>query len=227
MLRLSRITLNSLSDSIRRKLLYNNSGREDDWVTELVECLDTNLELGVHNDLDLALWRRLARDWETSDVRDAAKDSIRAFLPALLGPQTRVIDFTSSKMIADNTKKGSKDASYQGCFEINFAGKAIMRSVYEVMDKKCPNLDTLVMGQSFIFVPELVRDLNAKLSQLNKLVVLKLMYIAHDPMLTDIASLCPRVREMSLKGSSHVTDVSAEEISRLKQLSVLDIQVNQ
>ena len=102
-----------------------------------------------------------------------------------------------------------------------------MRSVYEVMDKKCPNLDTLVMGQSFIFVPELVRDLNAKLSQLNKLVVLKLMYIAHDPMLTDIASLCPRVREMSLKGSSHVTDVSAEEISRLKQLSVLDIQVNQ
>merc|ERR1719480_55871 len=127
--------------------------------------------------------------------------------PALLGPQTRVIDFTSSKMIADNTKKG----------------KAIMRSVYEVMDRKCPNLDTLVMGQSFIFMPELVRDLNTKLTHLTRLVVLKLMYIAHDPMMTDIASLCPRIREMSLKGSSHITDVAAEEISRLKQLSVLDI----
>merc|ERR1719468_499694 len=42
--------------------------------------------------------------------------------------------------------------------------------------------------------------------------------------MTDIASLCPRIREMSLKGSSHITDVAAEEISRLKQLSVLDIR---
>ena len=100
-----------------------------------------------------------------------------------------------------------------------------MRSVYEIMDSKCPNLDTLVMGQSFIFVPELVRDLNTKLSRLNKLVVLKLMYIAQDAMLTNIATLCPRIREMSLKGSSHITDLAAEEISSLKQLSVLDIQV--
>ena len=105
--RLSRITLNTLSDSIRRKLLDDNSG--DDWVSEMVKCLDTNLELGVHNDLDLALWRRLAQDWEVSNVRDTVKDSIRAFLTALLGPQTRVIDFTSSKMIADNTKKGSEE----------------------------------------------------------------------------------------------------------------------
>ena len=100
-----------------------------------------------------------------------------------------------------------------------------MRSVYEIMDRKCPNLDTLVMGQSFIFVPELVKDINAKLTRLNKLVVLKLMYIAQDAMLTNIAALCPRIREMSLKGSSHITDQSAEEISSLKQLSVLDIQV--
>ena len=113
--RLSRITLNTLSDSIRRKLLDNNSG--DDWISEMVNCLDTNLELGVHNDLDLALWRRLAQDWEVCNVRDGIKDSIRDFLPALLGPQTRVIDFTSSKMIADNTKKGiaKKDISHQGC----------------------------------------------------------------------------------------------------------------
>ncbi len=101
-----------------------------------------------------------------------------------------------------------------------------MRSVYEVMDLKCPNLDTLVMGQSFIFVPELVRDLNVKLYRLNKLVVLKLMYIANDAMLTNIGALCPRIREMSLKGSSHITDQSAEEIARLGQLSVLDIQVS-
>ena len=101
-----------------------------------------------------------------------------------------------------------------------------MKSVYEVMARKCPNLDTLVMGQSFIFVPELVRDLNTKLTHLTRLVVLKLMYIAQDHMMTDIASLCPRIREMSLKGSSHITDVAAEEISRLKQLSVLDIRVS-
>ena len=94
-----------------------------------------------------------------------------------------------------------------------------------MMDRKCPNLDTLVMGESFIFVPELIMDLNIKLSLLPRLVVLKLMYIAHDAMLTSLASSCPRIREMSLKGSSRITDVSAEEISRLKQLSVLDIQV--
>ena len=93
------------------------------------------------------------------------------------------------------------------------------------MDSKCHIIDTLVMGQSFIFVPELVKDINAKLTRLNKLVVLKLMYIAQDAMLTNIAALCPRIREMSLKGSSHITDQSAEEISSLKQLSVLDIQV--
>ena len=111
--RLTRLTLNTLSDLIRRKLL-SCTDSTGDWVRELVTCLDTNLELGVHNDLDLALWRRLARDWEHPDIRDAVKDSIRTFLPALVGPQTRVIDFTSSKMIADNTKKGIiKDAS--GC----------------------------------------------------------------------------------------------------------------
>ena len=103
--RLTRLTLNTLSDLIRQKLL-SCTDRAGDWVSELVRCLDTNLELGVHNDLDLALWRRLGRDWEHPDIRDAVKDSIRAFLPALVGPQTRVIDFTSSKMIADNTKKG-------------------------------------------------------------------------------------------------------------------------
>ena len=71
-----------------------------------MEVLDTNLELGVHNDLDLALWRRLAGDWENRDVMVTVRDTIRALLPSLLGPQTRVIDFTSGKMIADNTKKG-------------------------------------------------------------------------------------------------------------------------
>ena len=103
--RLTRLTLNTLSDLIRQKLLRCTYSAGD-WAAELVRGLDTNLELGVHNDLDLALWRRLARDWEHPDIRDTVKDSIRAFLPALAGPQTRIIDFTSSKMIADNTKKG-------------------------------------------------------------------------------------------------------------------------
>ena len=106
--RLARLTLDTLSDCIHRKLRHCPGGAGA-WVTELVECLDTNLELGVHNDLDLALWRRLARDWENTDTRDVVKDSIRDFLPALVGPQTRVIDFTSCKMIADNTKKGIKE----------------------------------------------------------------------------------------------------------------------
>ena len=106
--RLARLTLNTLSDSIHQKLLHCRSGAGT-WVAELVECLDTNLELGVHNDLDMALWRRLARDWEDQNIRDAVKDSIRAFLPDLVGSQTRVIDFTSCKMIADNTKKGYKE----------------------------------------------------------------------------------------------------------------------
>ena len=109
--RLTRLTLNTLSDLIRRKLLCCTDSAGD-WAVKLVRCLYTNLELGVHNDLDLALWRRLARDWEQADNRDTVKDSIRAFLPALVGPQTRVIDFTYSKMIADNSKKGiAKNAS--------------------------------------------------------------------------------------------------------------------
>ena len=114
--RLTRLTLNALRDLILRKLL-DCSDSAGDWAVELVRCLDTNLELGVHNDLDLALWRRLAWDWEHTDNRDTAKDSIRAFLPALVGPHTRVIDFTSSKMIADNTKKGVIKNASRCCFK--------------------------------------------------------------------------------------------------------------
>ena len=99
-----------------------------------------------------------------------------------------------------------------------------MRSMYSLLDQRCPNLDTLVMGQSFIFVPELVTNLNDKLSKLNKLVVLKIMYIATDSMLVNIGDICPKLQELSVKGSRHISDAAAVEISLLRRLRVLDIQ---
>ena len=66
--------------------------------------------------------------------------------------------------------------------------------------------------------------LNQKLGKLSKLVSLKIMYIAVNPMITDISVNCPKLVELSLYGSSKIEDVSAEEISSCKNLSILDIQ---
>ena len=110
--KLSKITLEDLGVTIYQKFIHCPA-KSEYWVKELVDCLATNLELGVHNDLDLVLWRRLSQDWESGV---SSKDHIRALIPGLPGPHTRAVDFTSCKMIADNTKKGRNRKLRDGIF---------------------------------------------------------------------------------------------------------------
>jgi len=68
-------------------------------------------------------------------------------VPQLLGPQLKSLDFTSLRLVAD---------------------KQLMGSLYGAMAEACPNLERLVMGQSFFFFLQLVADLNKRLHSFTK-----------------------------------------------------------
>ena len=236
--RLSQITVNFLGENIYQRFLIR-SPDEHDLGDKVRVCLDHHLEPGIHHEVDMVVWQKLSNLYDgTPHSRNIkvnvpneegyldrtemhpldfnsgtntsiiGKSDIRLFLPKLIGTQTKNLDFTSCKMIADNSKKD----------------KPIMKTVYETFDSRCPNIEKLVLGQSFIFQPELVSNLNEKLPKLSRLVSLKLLYIGMDQMVTNLAKHCPKLRELSLKGSSKIGDSSADEIAKCRNIGVLDIQ---
>jgi len=234
--RLSKITVSFLGENIYQRFLI---GSQDDLGEKVRNCLNLHLEPGLHHEVDMVVWQKLSNLYDgtphsrkiivnvpneegyldqtethsldfnsRTTLSTVGKTDIRLFLPKLLGTQTKHLDFTSCKMLADNSKKE----------------KPIMKTVYETLDSRCPNIEKLVMGQSFIFQPELISNLNEKLPKLSRLVSLKLLYIGVDNMVTNLAEHCPKLRELSLKGSSKIGDSSADEISKCRNLGVLDIQ---
>jgi len=171
-----------------------------EWAESVQELLAGHLQSGVYEELVQILLLKL--DVEFSN-NPSLKPKARLFVPCLLGPHLKSLDFTNLQIIRD---------------------KSIMKNIYDRFDKMCPNLERLSMGDSFFFVPEMVCNLNAKLEKFSKLVSLKIMYVAIDMMLIDIGVICPKIVELSLKGSSKIDDGSADSISSCKNLMILDIQ---
>lgn len=175
-----------------------------DFAKSLEENLASQLEKGVHDRLCRVLWTKLSREFgHDKHSNSDRRQTVRWVLPSLLGPHLKALNFSNCRMIGD---------------------KSLMKEIYKTFDSRCPNLERLTMGQSLFFQPELVSGLNQKLANLNKLVSLKIMYIAVNSMLTDISTNCPKLMELCLKGSEKIEDVSAEEISACKKLRILDIQ---
>ena len=200
------ITIESLSDKILDQVFagVRTEDQAREWAGSLTSMLSGQLENGVQQELCQKLWTKLSCEFDNeSSTRKKRKQRIRWFLPSLLGPHFKGLNFTNCRMIGD---------------------KSLMTEIYEIFDQKCPNLERLVLGQSFFFQPQLVAGLNQKLVHLNKLVSLKIMYIAVNDMLADISVHCPKLIELSLKGSEKITDVSADEISSCKALRILDLQ---
>jgi len=199
------IALESLSDRILAVGFAGDSTEAPvrDWGHRLEELLSSQLENGVQDSLSRLLWTKLSLEYDSEVNAKKKRQRIRWILPSLLGPHFKGLNFSNCRMIGD---------------------KSLMVEVYKTFDSKCPNLERLSMGRSFFFKHELVAGLNQKLGKLSKLVSLKIMYIAVNPMITDISVNCPKLVELSLYGSSKIEDVSAEEISSCKNLSILDIQ---
>ena len=200
------ISLESLSDGILH-LVFDGAKTEAevrDFAKILEENLASQLEKGVHDRLCRVMWTKLSREFgHDKHSNSDRRQTVRCVLPSLLGPHLKALNFSNCRMIGD---------------------KSLMKEIYKTFDSRCPNLERLTMGQSLFFQPELVSGLNQKLANLNKLVSLKIMYIAVNSMLTDISTNCPKLMELCLKGSEKIEDVSAEEISACKKLRILDIQ---
>ena len=99
-----------------------------------------------------------------------------------------------------------------------------MKRIYEKLHAQCPHLEKLVLGQSFFFDPQLLINFDQKLSGLTRLSSLKLLYIATDSMMINISEHCPRLRELSVRGSDKISDECVDHMIRCRNLNVLDIQ---
>ena len=99
-----------------------------------------------------------------------------------------------------------------------------MKRIYEKLPAQCPHLEKLVLGQSFFFDPQLLINFDQKLSGLSRLSSLKLLYIATDSMMINISEHCPRLRELSVRGSDRISDECVDHMIRCRNLNVLDIQ---
>jgi len=172
------------------------------WAPQLQALLAQHLQTNLYQELVEQMLLRL-------DLAVAAspklRPAVRQLVPALLGPQLRNLDLTWLRLVGD---------------------KSMVRQLYGALST-CTSLETLAMGQSFFFLPELVSDLGAKLACLPKLVSLKLHYIATDCILIDLGRHCPKLVELSLKGSGKVGDESVGDIATCSKLRMLDIQGTQ
>jgi len=194
------LTSTSLSNLILDSFTITSETAVKEWSKSLYELLAEHLQHGVYQELVQILLVKLELDFLNNP---SLRPKVRQFVPFLLGPHLKCLDFTNLRVIAD---------------------KIIMKSIYTKFDELCPNLERLSMGQSFFFMPEMVSNLNSKLAKFSKLVSLKLMYIAIDLMLIDIGRICPKIVELCLKGSNKIEDGSADSISSCKNLMILDIQ---
>eukprot|EP00092_Neocalanus_flemingeri_P026042 GFUD01028227.1.p1 GENE.GFUD01028227.1~~GFUD01028227.1.p1 ORF type:complete len:553 (+),score=129.57 GFUD01028227.1:75-1733(+) len=194
------LTSTNLSNLVLSSFNLTSQAAVTEWAKSLYELLAGHLQCGVYQELVQMLLIKMDLDFANNS---SLRPKVRQFVPYLLGPHIKSLDFTNLRVIAD---------------------KSIMKSIYAKFDEMCPNLERLSMGQSFFFMPEMVSNLNLKLEKFTKLMSLKIMYIATDIMLIDIGKLCPKIVELSLKGSNKIEDGSADSISTCRNLMILDIQ---
>lgn len=197
---LGQLAVSSLLDLVLDRFLALTQGHAEAWSRDLYATLARYASPPLYADLfELLLVRLDAVFADQPELRPL----VRILVPQLLGPQLKCLDLTRLRVVAD---------------------KHLMSSLYAGMAAACPNLERLVMGQSFFFYPNLVADLNQKLEKFTKLKSLKIMYIATSDMLYDLGKLCPQLVELSLKGSGNVGDEAAEYIEQCANLHSLDIQ---
>ena len=72
---------------------------------------------------------------------------MRNILPCLLGPNLKNLNLSTISAAFD---------------------KKVTSEVYNIMDSVCNNLESLTLGQSFIFTPEIISNINTKLEKFNK-----------------------------------------------------------
>jgi len=194
------ITTTHVADKVLNKFHVLEDEAISSWTADLRQVFASHLESGTYQDIFKEVIVRLDSEF-TDNV--AMKSRIRELIPGLLGPQVTSLDFSCIRTFLD---------------------KVITKTVYTNMDKCCPKLERLYMGKSFFFCPELVSDMNSKLSCFPRLMSLKIEYIAIPEMLENISKICPKLMELSLKGSSKIGDETTENLLACSNLLILDIQ---
>ncbi|XP_023320980.1 uncharacterized protein LOC111694964 isoform X2 [Eurytemora carolleeae] len=154
----------------------------------------------------LIIFEKLEQIFSKTPAQPVLRSKVRNILPCLLGPNLKTLNLSTISAAFD---------------------KKVTSEVYNIMDSVCNNLESLTLGQSFIFTPEIISNMNTKLEKFNKLVNLNLLYIASSDMLVNLGTSCPHLKQLNVKGSSKVCDLAVPHIIGCKNLMVLDIQGTQ
>nr|XP_045597925.1 uncharacterized protein LOC123757966 [Procambarus clarkii]XP_045597927.1 uncharacterized protein LOC123757966 [Procambarus clarkii]XP_045597928.1 uncharacterized protein LOC123757966 [Procambarus clarkii]XP_045597929.1 uncharacterized protein LOC123757966 [Procambarus clarkii] len=84
-------------------------------------------------------------------------------------------------------------------------------------------LEKLIIGRSCYWRSQIFENLSSKLICMPHLTVLKIQYIGTPEMICDLSGICPKLSELSLRGSEKITDQQCKEIAQCTGLTSLDI----
>ena len=204
---LQRFSISILTNLILRKLecLTQDEKNEEQTYTEWQNGVQKHIlehlqNIGAYEDLRDMVLNKLDQLFVTNH---SMRPKIRDFVPKLTGSQIKTLDFSKYQVIAD---------------------KVVTKAIYLTMEKTFPNIECLKLGKSFIFQQDLIRDLNGRLGSFKNLISLHVYYVATSDTLYEIGSLCPKLKELNVFGSSKIGDESVQYILTCKNLLILDIQ---
>ena len=200
-------TLKKCAISVLTNLILERLEDQDEnastgiWANNVQKyCLEHIRNISAYEELREMLLIKLDALFVNTPVK---RPKLRYFVPKLTGSQIKVLDFSKYQVIAD---------------------KMITKTIYLTMEKTCPNIECLKLGRSFIFQPDLVKDLNCRLGSFKNLISLHVNYVATPDTLYELGELCPKLKDLNVKGSGEVGNESVKHISACKNLGVLDIQ---
>ena len=179
----------------------NNEKKHEEWESDIQQHVFEHLQnIGAFEELREMLLTRLDHLFVHNQ---SFRPNIRKLVPKLTGSQIKTLDFSKYPVTAD---------------------KIVSKAMYLTLEKTSPNIECLKLGKSFIFQQELVKDLNSRLRELKNLVSLHINYVATPETLYEIGDICPKLKDLNVKGSTEIGDESVEYICSCKGLALLDIQ---
>ncbi|XP_071537417.1 uncharacterized protein [Panulirus ornatus] len=165
---------------------------------ELSRLLTSHSHAALHGLLFNSITSRLDPIYmREKKTRHAVQDILTYFINSTL----RNLDFGNAKM---------------------FSEADMCKILFEHLHK-ATRLEKLVIGRPCYWRSQIFEKLSTKLVCMPHLTVLKVQYICTPEMISGLSGICPKLYELSLRGSEKITDQQCEEIAKCTGLICLDI----